>query len=218
MKRCDDMKKKGFTLIELMVVVGLIAILFGIAPIIYSKYLNEERLKDALSKIKYDMQYLQSLRQNKTSNYIIAFRKSITEGIDVTGVNDSEIKFDYVCFEDENNDLIADISEVIIDPFDNKKMMYDFELSETKLLAGGLKLYPNKIFENINLSEIKVDGVTFTDYIFRFSRFGSIERYNGTTWEELENDMMIELSLYSNDSVKKQMKIAHLTGEILIQN
>lgn len=204
----SEMKKNGFTLIELLVVMSIIGLIFGVVPVLFDNYLESEKLEKALSKIKYDIQYMQTLRMSETQNYTIAFRQSITQGVVVSGVPD--VQFDYVCFNDDNDDGIPDINEVIIDPFNKNKMMYIFN--------DVTKQYTDVNFDNVNISDISFNYSGGTSRIIRFNRFGGIQVYNGTNFNnEMNQESKIEMSLFTNQSTKKELVIYPLTTDMMIR-
>lgn len=202
------MKKYGFTLIELMVVLAILALLFGVVPVYFGNYYQEEKLEKALSKIKYDIQYMQSLRLSKTENYTIAFRDSITDGVDVVGVNG--VEFDYVCFIDENDNAVPELSEVIKDPFDGQLMMYDFDNTNGQ--------YTDTLFDNININQINFRYNGSIGKIIRFDEFGGIKVYDGSDWNnELNLESNIEFNLFTNPSIRKELIIYPLTADMMIR-
>jgi len=203
-----EMKKNGFTLIELLVVMSIIGLIFGVVPVLFDNYFESEKLEKALSKIKYDIQYMQTLRMSETQNYTIAFRESIIQGVVVVGVSD--VQFDYVCFNDYNNDGNPDINEVITDPFNKNKMMYIFN--------DATKQYTDVNFDNVNISEISFNYSGGTGRRIRFNQFGGIQVYNGINFNnEMNQESKIEMSLFTNSSIKKELIIYPLTTDMTIR-
>lgn len=157
-------KKKGYTIVELMIVIAIIGLIFSVAPVILKDYIENEQLEKALTKIKYDIRYIQNLRLDKTENYTIAFRRSLTQGVSVVGITDTQ--FDYVCYNDLNNNGLIEYDEVIEDPFSKKKMMYSFS-NDSK--------YNEKVYRNIKFNSIIFHYSGGSNNKIRFNQIGGIQ-------------------------------------------
>ncbi|OQY09309.1 MAG: hypothetical protein B6I28_03320, partial [Fusobacteriia bacterium 4572_132] len=142
------MEMKGFTLIELIIVVAIIGILMNVSSVLFDDYFEQNSLKTAINKVRYDIIYMRNLKYASTENFKMKF-KSTSERVEVNGID--EVRFDYVCFNDKNNNDEPDFSEdkelneIIKDPMTKKYMMYDFDSSK----------YTKREFKNIILEEVK---------------------------------------------------------------
>jgi len=96
-------KKCGFTLTELMVTIGVFAILAGIAIPAFSGWLPKYRLKSAARELYSDFQLAK----------ITAIRSSVRCAIRFNHTVEGSV-YDYVLFQDDNNNLVWDTGETVI--------------------------------------------------------------------------------------------------------
>jgi len=67
------MRRKGFALIELVVVLAIVAILGGIAVPLYQNYLDKSRLTVALRQVEADLRKAQAMAKSSGVNYEVLF-------------------------------------------------------------------------------------------------------------------------------------------------
>ncbi len=96
-------KERGFTVTELMVVLGVFAILAGIAIPAFSDWLPKYRLKSAARELYSDFQLAKITAIRSGVRCAIRFNHSV-EGS----------TYDYVLFQDVNNNLTYDTGETVI--------------------------------------------------------------------------------------------------------
>lgn len=96
-------KERGFTLTELMVTLGVFAILAGIAIPAFSGWLPKYRLKSAARELYSDFQLAKITAIRSGVRCAIRFNHSV-EGS----------TYDYVLFQDSNNNLVWDTGETVI--------------------------------------------------------------------------------------------------------
>jgi len=66
-------RKRGFTLIELVITISILAILIGIAIPTYSAYTDRTQLKVALDQVAIDLRKAQSLAKASVTVYYVEF-------------------------------------------------------------------------------------------------------------------------------------------------
>jgi len=154
-----------------------------VTPVVFDDYIEENRLKAGINKIRYDIIYMQNLKYSSTENYQMEF-KSSTGSVEVSG-DKSGIEFDYVCFNDKNDDGKPDYdedqekNEILKDPMTKQYMMYDFDSAE----------YTKKEFKMIILEKVELYDKTDNQVrtAFWFDKLGELKVKNNTgIWDELE--------------------------------
>ncbi|MGM0508824.1 MAG: pilus assembly FimT family protein [Fusobacteriota bacterium] len=185
------MKNKGFTLIELIIVISVIGILMGVFPVIFDDYIEDRKLESGINKIRYDIIYLQNLKFSSTENYMIKFKK---EGDSVQVIGKEGVDFDYVCYNDKDGDHEPKYSsneeenEIIIDPLTKKYMMYDFDNPQ----------YTTRELEELSLKEVKFynenDGANTVLWFDKIGEFKVYEDVNDT------NSDWVSMKYFENES------------------
>lgn len=118
-------KKYGFTLVELMIVIAIMAILSAIALPNFQTFMAQRRLNGAVRQVFGD---LMSARQ-----------RAITENRNI-GVVFSSNNHSYTIFADTDNDGIADSGETVLQTRDIHPDYYDVWVDGQSLLVD---FYPN---------------------------------------------------------------------------
>ncbi|WP_188020296.1 pilus assembly FimT family protein [Deferribacter autotrophicus] len=124
------MNKKGFTLIEMVVLLSIISILFGIAIYSYKTINRKYSIKQEVYKLYDDLKYIQTLAVNLGAHSVV--NGKLIE------------KMVYVVFDEDQNSYFAYKWE----DFDNDK---DFDSNEIELLLS------NKLKNKVTFS--KLSGV-----------------------------------------------------------
>lgn len=196
---------KGFTIVELMVVIVLIGIVFAVADIGGITIFSDKRLETSLYKMKADIDYVQSKKMASNENYMVAFGTTVSG---VTGIN-----FDYVCFNDEDGNRSPSLSEVLTDSFSRKKMMYKLSNSE----------YSDSAYKDVTFEEVKIFNSSMTEVsnpVIWFDKLGGIRVFSGGAWQEIgENETNHNyIEMVDKTGAKKELKIYPVSSEMEILN
>lgn len=194
---------KGFTLIELMIVMGIVALVSIITIPNFLQTQNIDKLERAAYKIKYDIAYVQSLSYSSTVPYRFAIAFGTTAGgVNVAGGLPS---CDYVCFEDKNGNRVPDSNEIITDSATQMLMMYKFS-DPTASNAG-------KVFGDFIMPltcEFHWDNTAgnIRNTIF-FDNLGTPKVYDGAIYQDLFNSATIrnEITVKLNDAANNRFLI-----------
>jgi prepilin-type N-terminal cleavage/methylation domain-containing protein len=93
------MNKKGFTLIEMMVVIGIIGIMAGMAIPVFSSWLPNYRFKSAAQDLLSNLQLAKITAVKRNANCTVTFSvPSMNRFIAVNGIN-----YDYVIYVEPKN-------------------------------------------------------------------------------------------------------------------
>ncbi len=106
-------KKNGFTIIELMIVISIILILYAVAFPIYRPLKNENALYSEAQKIASYLRLIQQLAFDESTNYFFKFdsdNKTYHVGYDGT----TDIKFDTL-YDNVQYDNVNSTGNIIID-------------------------------------------------------------------------------------------------------
>ncbi len=205
------MKNRGFTLVEMLVIIAIAAILLGSGYTVILENIEDSKLDSAANMIKYDIYYMKKHR-NSNSRFMMAF-----QNVNVSGMGN----FDYVVFDDAVGAVagVPEAVEILRDSLTGNLMAYSFSgigiTGGTNLQRDYAGIYiSNGSFFNSNMTERK---------IISFDEFGGpVVLRNGANYGEngaMENinqngDNRIELEGFNK---KRILKISPLTGEIIIE-
>ena len=206
------MGKRGFTIAEMLVVIGIAAVLIGTTYRIITVTLEESKLDSAANMIKYDIYYMKK-HKNSSSRYLMAF-----QNVNIIGMGN----FDYVVFDDAigNSPGVPEATEIVRDSFTGNLMAYSFSgigiTGGTNLQKEYAGIYiSNASFFNSNMTEKKIIG---------FDKLGGPQvlkngaNYsNSNSMEDINQngDNRIEIEGFGK---KRVIRISPLTGDIIIED
>ena len=101
-------KSAGFTLVELMIFIAIVAILSAVAIPNIIGWLSNYRLRSAVNDLLSNMQLAKVTAIKTNSNCTVTFNQPVT----IDGITST---YDYVVYEDSDNDLEYDAGEKILD-------------------------------------------------------------------------------------------------------
>ncbi len=190
---------KGFTLIELMIVIAVTGVVLAIAGAKFDTYLKDDAVDKAAYKMKYDITHIQNLKISDTRDYKILI--------------DNNNKT-YTCFRDDDGDDIPDNGEILQEPATKGPMTYRFA-------NGGINGSP-RIFNDVELSRVEIFDSTGASalsggtVVLFIDRYGALRVDNGGVYRDLSSNLTSRIVL-SIGGFSRTLILYPLTTDINIR-
>lgn len=193
-------KQSGFTLIELMVVIGVTGLVLAVAAVKFDSYIKDDAVDKAVYKMKYDITYLQNRKLADTRDYKME--------IDVAGKS-------YTCFIDDDNDNIPDTNEVLTEPATKQPMRYEFAVSGVR--QGSITVYKNIVLTSAVVYNRSGSSAESGGRIILFiDKYGAVQVWNGTQYEDISSNNESKIVL-NNGTYTRTLTMYPLSTDMKIE-
>lgn len=204
MKYDDDKwavsEMKGFTLIELMIVIAVTGIVLSVSAVKFDSYIKDDAVDKAAYKIKYDISYLQNMKMSDTRDYKILFDNT---------------EKSYTCFRDDDDDDIVDAGEMLFDPVTKREMKYDFAIPAVR--SGSVQNFRKIELESINIyDQSGASAMSSGKVILYVDKYGSLQVRTAGVYGDISsntaNTIVIKL-----DDYRRTLTLYPITTDMKIE-